>query len=113
MKIIAIAFKDITRSVRSLFLIGMTLAANSIYGDTKAHCNKGGANYCSQVAVDNAEGKGRYEGFGLAALGVGIVGLGVGAYLIFTDSSSSGSTSTAASTSLQVGPGSLALRRTF
>ena len=27
MKIIAIAFKDLTRSVRSLFLIGMTLAA--------------------------------------------------------------------------------------
>ena len=27
MKIIAIAFKDLTRSVRSYFLIGMTLAA--------------------------------------------------------------------------------------
>jgi tetratricopeptide (TPR) repeat protein len=96
--------------------IGTTIAANSIYGDDlKAKCNKGGANYCSRAAVDNAEGKGRYEGFGYASLGVGIVGLGVGAYLLLTENWSSGSSSASAeaSTSLQIGPRSVALRRTF
>jgi hypothetical protein len=92
--------------------IGTTIAAGSIYGDPKANCNKGGSNYCSRTAVDNAEGKGRYEGFGLASLAIGIVGVGVGAYLILSDSSS-GSASAPTSTSLQVGPGSLALQRTF
>lgn len=95
--------------------IGTTIAANSIYGDLKANCNKGGANYCSRTAVDNAEGKGRYEGFGLASLGVGIVGLGVGAYLLLTDGSSSRSSSSSSesSTSLQLGPSSVSLQRTF
>jgi hypothetical protein len=95
--------------------IGMLIAANSIYGDTKAKCNKGGANYCSRVAVDNAESKGQYEGFGYAALGVGIVGLAAGAYLYFTDSSSSESAAAPSKpkTSLQVGLGSLGLQRTF
>jgi hypothetical protein len=92
--------------------IGSTIAASSIYGDLKANCNKGGSTYCSRTAVDNAEGKGRYEGFGLASLAVGIVGVGVGAYLILSDNSS-GSASAQTSTSLQIGPGSVALRRTF
>jgi hypothetical protein len=93
--------------------IGMTLAANSIYGETKQNCNKIGitsSTLCSRTAVDNAEGKGKYEGFGLAALGVGIIGLGVGAYLLLTDSSS---TNTGPTTALQIGPTSFALQRTF
>jgi hypothetical protein len=95
--------------------IGMLIAANSIYGDTTAKCNKGGANYCSRVAVDNAEGKGQYEGFGYTALGVGIVGLAAGAYLYFTDSSSSESAAAPrkGKTSVQVGLSSLSLQRTF
>jgi len=102
--------------------IGMTLAASSIYGDTKQNCNKvgisGTSSLCSRTAVDNAEGKGKYEGFGLAALGVGIVGLGVGAYLLLTDSSidsssASANTSTGPTTALQIGPTSFALQRTF
>ena len=101
--------------------IGMTLAASSIYGDTKQNCNKLGitsSTLCSRTAVDNAEGKGKYEGFGLAALGVGIVGLGVGAYLLLTDSSSDSSSASAKpsagpTTALQIGPTSFALQRTF
>ena len=98
-----------------LGFIGMTVAANAIYGDTKAKCNKGGANYCTRVAVDNGEGKGQYEGFGYASLAVGIVGLAAGAYLIFTDNSNSSSASATPpnKTTLQVGVGALALQRTF
>jgi len=96
--------------------VGFNVAASSTFGDLKEKCK---GNLCSAAAVDNGEAKGRYEGFGYAALGVGIVGLGLGAYLVFTDqtsraaSSSESTESSAPSTSFQVGPGSFALRRTF
>ncbi len=96
--------------------VGFNVAASSTFGNLKEKCS---GKTCSSAAVDNGEAKGRYEGFGLAALGVGIVGLGLGAYLIFTDHSSSGAATTesaepaAPSTLFQVGPGSFALSRTF
>jgi len=90
--------------------VGFQLAANAIFGDPKEHCV---GNQCKASAVDNAQIKGRYEGFSYASLALGVVGLGVGAYLIFTDHSSSGSDSAPGSTALQIGPGSLALTRTF
>ncbi len=96
--------------------IGMLVAGSAIYGDPKANCNKGSTgNLCSKVALDNAQGKGQYQGFGYAAIGVGVVGLGVGLYLILTDNSSSSTASAAAPnrTALQMGPGSLTLLRTF
>lgn len=92
--------------------VGFQVAGNAIFGNLKEKCK---GNTCSATAVNNAETKGRYEGFSYASLAVGLVGLGLGAYLVFTDhsSSASASESTPASTSLQLGPGSFALTRTF
>jgi hypothetical protein len=97
--------------------VGFNVAASATFGDPKEKC-KGTPLVCSAAAVDNGEAKGRYEGFGLAALGVGLAGLGLGAYLVFTDHSSSAATTESAepaapTTSLRLGPGSFALQRTF
>jgi hypothetical protein len=97
--------------------IGLNLAAQATFGDPKSHCNP--TTRCSPNAVDNAQTKGLYQGAGIVALTVGVAGLGLGAYLIFTDHSSSDSSSSTKasessnSTSLQVGPGSFLLQRTF
>ena len=92
--------------------VGFQVAGSSIFGNLKEKCR---GNTCSAMAVDNAETKGRYEGMSYASLAVGIVGLGLGAYLVFSDHSSSATAteSTPPSTSLQLGPGSFALTRTF
>ena len=92
--------------------VGFQVAGNSIFGNLKEKCS---GKICSATAVDNAETKGRYEGFSYASLALGLAGLGLGAYLVLTDNGSSASAteSTPASTSLQVGPGSFALTRTF
>jgi hypothetical protein len=92
--------------------VGFRAAGNSIFGDPKADCV---GKQCPASAVDNAETKGRYEGFSYASLAVGVLGLGLGAYLIFTDQpgSASSAESEPASTSLKVGPGSFVLTRTF
>ncbi len=89
--------------------VGFNVAANSIFGDLTQDCNKGTGTLCSRATLGDAQTKGRYEGFSYAALSVGLIGLGLGTYLILTDSSES----SAPSTSLQVGPGSFSLQRTF
>jgi hypothetical protein len=92
--------------------VGFQIAGNTIFGNVKEKCK---GNVCSATAVDNGETKGRYEGMSYASLAVGLAGLGLGAYLVFSDHSRSASSSdsTSASTALQLGPGSIALTRTW
>jgi len=90
--------------------VGFQVVGKAIFGDPKENCK---GTQCSAAAVDNAQIKGRYEGFSYASLTLGILGLGVGAYLILTDHPSTSGDSSSASTALQVGPGSFSLTRTF
>lgn len=86
--------------------IGLSVMAKSIFGNPSDDCD--GPN-CSHSDLNNAASKGTLQGMSYVALTVGVAGLGAGAYLILTDKKSEGSGQTA----LQLGPGSVGLKRTF
>ncbi len=91
--------------VGAVTFIGLTIAAESKFGNLKQNCVRDG---CPVEAVDNAKTKSTMLGVGYAGLGIGIVGLGVGTYLVLTDNPRSKS-----STALHVGPSSVSLVRRF
>jgi hypothetical protein len=86
--------------------IGLTIMAESIFGDVASDCE--GA-VCSKADLTNSESKGTLRGMSYVSLVVGLAGLGTGGYLLLTDKKSSSSGTTA----LHLGPGSVALSRSF